>query len=82
MGERCSGRRQEVGSILVLLYTVSSLADRIVLGIVFTTGIYGMKEQREGGKEGREGRKRKEREEGKKPLDRLCGPCLASSSGL
>lgn len=39
-------------------------------------------ERTKGRREGREGRKRKEREEGKKPLDRLCGPCLASSSGL
>lgn len=55
-----------MGSILVLLYTVF-LADRIVLGIMFTIGIYGTKEQREGGKEGREGRKRKEREECRRP---------------
>lgn len=74
------GAGKRVGSILVsALHCVSSLADRIVLGIMFTIGIYGMKEQRGGG---REGRKRKEREEGKKPLDRLCGLCLASSSGF
>lgn len=43
------------------LHCFSSLAGRIVLGIMFTAGIYGVKEQREGGKEGREGREKKER---------------------